>query len=145
MRIVENKQTWKGFFTYLHGYEIIDTYIKVAFQMDLTFNDNSFTGTSTDSESENIFIEPILVKGFIENDIISFVINYPHHYYKDEDGNIKLDKDSQHPNIEYLGYYDEHEKKYSGTWEMIISIEKISEDDLIEEVVNGEFEIYREK
>ena len=145
MRIVDNNQIWKGFFTYLHGYEIIDAYIKVAFQMDLTFNGNSFTGTSTDSESENIFIEPIIVKGFIENDIISFVINYPYHYYKDEDGNIKLDKNSQHPNIEYLGYYDESEKKYSGTWEMILSVEIISEDDQIEEVANGEFEIYREK
>lgn len=145
MRIVDDKQRWKGFFTYLHGYEIIDTYIKVTFQMDLTFNGNSFTGTSTDSESKNFFDEPIIVKGFIENDIISFIINYPCYYYKDEYGNIKLDKDLPHPNIEYLGYYDQNEKKYSGTWEMIISEEKISEDEYIEEVVNGEFEIYREK
>ena len=145
MRIVDNKQTWKGFFTYLQGYEIIDTYIKVSFHLNLTFTGNSFTGTSTDSESANIFVEPIIVKGFIENDIISFVINYPHHYYKDEDGNIKMNKDLQHPNIEYLGFYDQSEKKYSGTWEMIIYEEKISDDDYIENVANGEFEIYREK
>lgn len=145
MKIVDNKQTWKGFFTYLNGYEIIDSYIKVEFQMDLTFNDNSFTGTSTDSESENIFLEPTIVKGFIDKDIISFVINYPCYYYKDENGNLKLDENLQHPNIEYLGFYDETEKKYSGTWEMIISEEKISEDHYIEEVANGEFEIYREK
>lgn len=140
MKIVDNKQTWKGFFTYLNGYEIMDSYIKVEFKMDLIFNDNSFKGTSTDSESENIFVEPIIVKGFIDKDIISFVINYPCYYYKDEDGNLKLDKNLQHPNIEYLGFYDDTEKKYSGTWEMIIS-----EDGYIEEVANGEFEIYREK
>ena len=145
MRIVDNKQTWKGFFTYKHDYEIIDTYINVKFQMDLIFDGNSFTGTSTDSESENIFEEPIIVKGFIENDLISFVKNYPYYYYKDEDGNIKLDKDLQHPKIEYLGYYDESEKKYSGTWQMKISEKKISEDDYIEELADGEFEIYREK
>ena len=145
MKIVDNKQTWKGFFTYLDGYEIIDSYIKVEFQMDLTFNDNSFSGTSTDSESENIFVDPILVKGFIDEYMISFVINYPCYYYKDEDGTIKLDKNSQHPNIEYLGFYDQIEKKYSGTWEMIISEEIISEDVYMEEVANGEFEIYREK
>lgn len=145
MEIVENKQIWKGFFTYLHSYEIIDSYIKVEFQMDLAFSGNSFTGTSTDSESENIFVEPIIVKGFIDKDIISFVINYPCYYYKDEDGHIMLDKNLQHPNIEYLGFYDEIEKKYSGTWEMIISEEAISEDEYIEEVANGEFEIYREK
>ncbi|WP_433830760.1 hypothetical protein [Flavobacterium anhuiense] len=145
MKIVDNKQTWKGFFTYLEGYEIIDSYIKVEFEMDLTFDDNSFSGTSTNSESENIFVEPILVKGFIDDDMISFVINYPCYYYKDEDGTIKLDKNLQHPNIEYLGFYDQIEKKYSGTWEMIISEEIISADVYMEEVANGEFEIYREK
>lgn len=143
MKIVDNKQTWKGFFTYLEGYEIIDAYIKVDFQMDLTFDGNSFTGTSIDSESENIFVEPILVRGFIENNIISFVKNYPCYYYKDEDGNIKLDKDFSHPDIDYLGHYDQSENKYSGTWEMIIFEEKISESNFIEEVANGEFEIYR--
>lgn len=145
MRIVDDKQTWKGFFTYLHTYDLFDTYIEVAFRMDLTFNGNSFIGTSIDSESENIFMESIMVKGFIDNDIISFVKNYPYYYYKDEDGNIIVDKDLEHPNIEYLGFYDQTEKKYSGTWEMIVSEEKISEDDYREEVLSGEFEICREK
>lgn len=145
MRIVDDKQTWKGFFTYLHTYDLFDTYIEVAFRMDLTFNGNSFIGTSIDSESENIFMESIMVKGFIDNDIISFVKNYPYYYYKDEDGNIIVDKDLEHPNIEYLGFYDQTEKKYAGTWEMIVSEEKISEDDYREEVVSGEFEICREK
>jgi hypothetical protein len=145
MRIVDNEQIWKGFFSYLQGYEIIDSYIKVPFKMNLTFNGDTFTGTTIDSESENIFTEPIKVKGFIENDKISFVVNYPYSYFKDENGEILVDKSLKHPNIEYLGYYDELEKKYSGTWEMVIYEEKITEDEYIEEIVNGEFEIYREK
>lgn len=145
MRIVDNEQIWKGFFSYLEGYEIIDSYVKVPFKMNLTFNGNSFTGTTIDSESENIFTEPIKVKGFIENDKISFIVNYPYFYFKDENGEILVDKNLKHPNIEYLGFYDEMEKKFSGTWEMIIYEEKITEDEYIEEVANGEFEIYREK
>ena len=145
MKIVDDKQTWKGQFTYLQGYEIIDHYVKVLFKMDLIFNGNSFTGTSTDTESKNIFKEPIKVKGFIDNDKISFVINYPYNYYKDEDGKIMIDKNLRHPDIEYLGFYDQNEKKYSGTWQMINYEEKISEDEYLEEVANGEFEIYRER
>lgn len=145
MKIINNTQIWKGFFTYLQGYDAIDNYIKVGFEMELNFDGDSFTGTSLDSESENIFQEPVIVKGFIENDIISFVKNYPYHYYKDEDGIITVDQNLSHPDIEYLGYYDDSENKFSGTWEMIISQEKISEDEYLEEVVNGEFEIYREK
>jgi hypothetical protein len=145
MRIVDNEQIWKGFFSYLQGYEIIDSYIKVPFKMNLTFNGNSFVGTTIDSESENIFTEPIKVKGFIENDKISFIVNYPYFYFKDENGQILVDKNLKHPNIEYLGFYDEMEKKFSGTWEMIIYEEKIMENEYIEEVANGEFEIYREK
>lgn len=145
MRIVDNEQIWKGFFSYLQGYEILDSYIKVPFKMNLTFNGNSFVGTTIDSESENIFTEPIKVKGFIENDKISFIVNYPYFYFKDENGQILVDKNLKHPNIEYLGFYDEMEKKFSGTWEMIIYEEKITENEYIEEVASGEFEIYREK
>ena len=145
MRIVDNEQIWKGFFSYLQGYEIIDSYIKVPFKMNLTFNGDTFIGTTIDSESENIFTEPIMVKGFIENNKISFIVNYPYYYFKDENGKILVDKMLKHPNIEYLGFYDEMEKKFSGTWEMIIYEEKITEDEYIEEVANGEFEMYREK
>ncbi|MDP5200891.1 hypothetical protein [Flavobacterium sp. DG2-3] len=145
MKIVDNEQTWKGSFSYLEGYDIIDSYINVSFKMNLTFDGDSFVGTTIDSESENIITEPILVKGFIENDQISFVVNYPYHYYKDENDEILVDKNLSHPNIEYLGFYDQAEKKFFGTWEMIISTEKITEEEYIEEVASGGFEIYRDK
>ena len=145
MQIVNHQQTWKGFFAYLEGFEAIDEYTTVEFTMEVTFNGNSFTGTATDTESENVFKEPALVKGFIEDDKISFVKNYPCYYYKDENGKIALDESLSHPNIEYLGFYDESEKKFLGTWEMIVDEEKISEDQYLEEVISGDFEIQRIK
>lgn len=145
MRIIDNEQIWRGSFSYLEGYDVMDSYITVSFKMNLTFDGNSFTGTTVDSESENIITDPILVKGFIENDKISFIVNYPYYYYKDENDKILVDKNLSHPNIEYLGFYDEIEKKFSGTWEMIISEEKITEDEYAEEVASGGFEIYRER
>ncbi len=144
MNIAHDKQTWKGFFTYQDGYELIDQYIEVAFTMELTFNDNSFTGISTDSESENVFDKPATVKGFIDENKISFVKNYPCSYYKDENGKIILDRDSKHPDIHYLGFFDKDKKNISGTWEMTIYEEKHL-DDYLEDVATGEFEIRRVK
>lgn len=142
MKIAHNKQTWKGFFTYQDGYESIDQYIEVAFTMELTFNENSFVGISSDSESENAFDEPATVRGFIEEDKISFVLNYPCSYYKDENGKIVLDRNSKHPDIQYLGFFDEDKKSISGTWEMTVYEEKYL-DDYLEEIANGEFEMGR--
>ena len=145
MKIIDSEQIWKGSFSYLEGDDVFDSYIEVSFKMSLTFDGDSFIGTRTDSESESIITEPILVKGFIENDKISFVVNYPYYYYKDENDKILVDKNLSHPNIEYLGYYDQIEKKFSGTWEMIINEEKITEEEYLEEIIGGEFEIFREK
>jgi hypothetical protein len=144
MFIKNSKQIWEGFFTYNEGYDISDQNIEVAFKMELIFNKDSFIGFSTDSESENIFKKPSSVKGFIEDEKISFVINYPCFYYKDETGNIFLDKKNKHPEIYYLGFWDNDKKCYSGTWTMTVDEEKYF-DDYIEEILNGEFEIRRIK
>lgn len=144
MKLTENKQIWEGYFTYEDGYEVIDQYIDVKFRMELIFNDNSFVGTSTDSESEGFFDKPIYVKGFILDNKISFVVNYPYLYYKNEDGKIITDKKSKHPEIRYFGIYDEITKKYFGTWEMTMYEEEYL-GDYIEEIANGEFEIKRVK
>jgi hypothetical protein len=145
MKIVDHNQTWKGFYTYSYDDGYTNQDVEVTFIMELTFNDNSFEGISNNTETENLFTEPTLVKGFIQDNIISFTLNYPCVYYKDENGNIQLDEDSQNHIVEYFGYYDEDEKKFSGTWEIIVSEEKISEDDYIQEVAYGEFEIQRIK
>lgn len=144
MKLTENKQIWEGYFTYEDGYEVIDQYIDVKFRMELIFNDNSFFGTTTDSESEDFFDKPINVKGFILDNKISLVVNYPYLYYKNEDGKIIIDKKSKHPEIRYFGIYDEITKKYFGTWEMTMYEEEYL-GDYIEEIANGEFEIKRVK
>lgn len=144
MKIIENIQLWKGHFIYQEGYEAIDQYIEVPFSMKLTFNGDSFTGESTDSESETIFDKPATVKGFIEDNTISFVLNYSCAYFKDEDGKIFLDKKAKHPEIRYFGIFDKDSKGYTGMWEMTVHEEKYLED-YIEEIANGTFEMRRMK
>lgn len=144
MKIVNHIQLWKGYFTYQDGYEPIDQYIEVPFSLKLTFNGTSFTGESTDAESETVFNKPATVKGFIEDNTISFVLNYPCAYFKDEDGKIFLDKKVKHPEIRYFGILNEDNKGYTGMWEMTVYVEKYF-DDYLEEVANGAFEMRRMK
>ena len=147
MKIAHSKQVWKGIFTYQDGYEDIDQYIEVDFTMILNFTEDTFIGTSTDSESEKAFNKPALVKGFIDGDKISFVLKYPCSYFKDENGKIVLDENSEHPDIHYLGYFDEDKKSVSGTWEMTIYSEPYYDginEGFLDEILNGTFEIRRE-
>jgi len=143
MNIIHNKQIWKGTFTYNEGYDEIDQYIVVNFKMELVFNANSFVGTSTDSESENLFDQPIKVKGFIDDEKISFTLNYPFNYYKDENGIIILNKEIKHPEIHYLGFWEDDKRSISGTWEMTTNEEKYL-DGYLEEFTTGEFEMRRQ-
>jgi len=140
MKTIHLKQKWKGLFTYLEGYETIEQYKEVAFTMEITLTENSFIGTSTDSESKNAFDKPATVKGFIEDDKISFVMKYPCAYSKGENGEIVLDKSSKHPEIHYLGFFNEDKASVNGNWEMTIYEEKYS-DGYLEEILNGEFEM----
>ena len=141
MKTIHKKQNWKGYFTYLEGYDTIEQYKQVEFTLELTFNDkNSFIGFSTDVESKNAFNKPASVKGFIENDQISFVVKYPCLYYKDQKGNIILDESSEHPDIHYLGFFDDENNIVNGNWEMTVYEEKYA-DGYLEEILNGEFQM----
>ena len=140
MKTVQLNQIWKGFFTYLIGYDTIEQYKQVEFTMEITITENSFVGISTDSESRKAFDKPATVKGFIENDTISFVMKYPCLYFKDERGEIILDQSSEHPDIHYLGFFDYKKLIVHGNWEMIVYEEKYS-DGYLEEILNGEFEM----
>jgi len=142
MEIAHNKQTWKGFFTYYEGYEPFKKCIQVDFDMQISFDEDSFTGICSDSESKHIFEKPADVKGFIDEEKISFIKNYPCLYYKDEDGKIMLDRELKHPEIHYLGYFNENKRNISGTWEMVV-YERKHLDYYLEEVISGEFEMKR--
>lgn len=140
MKAIHIKQNWKGFFSYLEGYDTIEQYRRAEFTMEITLMENVFVGISTDSESKHAFEKPATVKGFIEDDKISFIMKYPCLYYKDNTGKIIIDRSSEHPDIHYLGFFEENKSSVVGNWEMTIYEEK-HVDGYLEEILNGEFEM----
>ncbi|AXT49495.1 hypothetical protein D1818_01165 [Aquimarina sp. BL5] len=142
MELVDKKQKWKGQFTYLDGYNTLDQYREVDFMMEIDVNNSSFVGISRDSESKELFDKPASVKGFFDNDMISFVLKYPYSYYRDDHGTLVVEKEYEHPDIQYIGFYDEDLKEYKGNWEIVVDQEAYGTDNLLE-VVNGGFELRR--
>lgn len=140
MKVIRLTQNWKGFFTYLDGYDGLDQYKDVDFSMELELNDKSFIGLSTDVESKDFFDKPATVKGFFDDEKISFVLKYPCAYYKNENGEIILDRNSEHPDIHYLGFFSDDKKFVSGNWEMTIYQEEYL-DGYINDVLRGSFEM----
>jgi hypothetical protein len=58
------------------------------------------------------------VNGFIEDDLISFIKQYPAYYSVNENDEVLIDRDQKHPTIHYYGTYDENASTLSGTWEI---------------------------
>ena len=142
MKLVNTKQTWQGIFTHEEGYSDIEQYYEIPFTMEIEINEGSFIGTSTDEESKDLFDQPAKVTGFFEDDMVSFVLKYPHSYYRDDQGNICTEEEYEHPDIQYLGFYDEDLKCYAGNWEMVVDQVAFGSS-FLEEVANGSFEMRR--
>ncbi len=142
MKIIHKSEIWKGHFTYLDGYDE-DMYRSVEFTVEINIEDSVFTGYSWDEESRSSFNSPAKIKGFFDGDTVSFVMSYPCLYYKNENGQIELDKSKKHPEIHYYGRLSQDGKKISGEWEMT---EYISEtiDGLIESFSTGSFMIEKQ-
>ncbi|WP_298755017.1 hypothetical protein [uncultured Psychroserpens sp.] len=142
MKMNDVKQEWKGFFSYMEGYDAIEQYKKVSFTMEIIIIDNIFEGISIDSESENAFNEPATVKGFIDEAKMSFIMKYPCAYFKDNHGKMILDHSTKHPDIHYLGFFDDTKTQITGNWEMTVYEERYGYD-YLEDVLNGDFEMRR--
>ncbi len=140
MKTIHKKQYWKGTFTYQEGYELDNQIKEVEFTMEIEFVENSFTGISTDNESKSSFDKPAIVRGFADDDKISFVMKYPCAYFIDENGGVIIDPNSEHPDIHYLGFFEDDKLSVRGNWEMTISEQRYGYD-YLEEILNGSFEM----
>jgi hypothetical protein len=109
---------WKGSFTYGEGYGS-RTGKAVEFTLELKEADGEFTGFSVDAESKDYMSEPVLIAGFLEEEMISFTKQYPYFFYATEQGELVVNKDKFHPEVIFNGEFNEAEAKYEGDWEIL--------------------------
>ena len=110
------QRIWKGNYCYLNeeGNEID------PFDFEITANliASSFEGTAIEGEFSKVSEEPIYVKGFFDNDVISFVKTYPFGWDVDQGGEVQLHLDKPGHDVTYFGRLNPETLFWEGEWEI---------------------------
>lgn len=114
----------------------------VAFKMEVELDDNlNFSGTIWEAEFSSLTEEIPTVKGYIEEDHISFVLNYPLFYACDEKGQVYIDASKEGHEVIYDGYWNNVSKEWVGEWEVEGQTVLEGTGDIFTEVFIGTFEM----
>lgn len=114
----------------------------VAFKMEVELDDNlNFSGTIWEAEFSSLTEEMPTVKGYIEEDHISFVLNYPLFYARDEKGQVYIYASKEGHEVIYDGYWNNVSKEWVGEWEVEGQTVLEGTGDIFTEVFIGTFEM----
>ncbi len=116
---------WKG--TYIYVSEDGTEGKSKSFDMILREEeDDEFAGEIVDTSENSQNTEVAKVNGFIMEDTLSFVKQYPYLFFYNEKGELQIDKSKPHPEIHYHGEIKENE--IAGEWDMEIGTKQFYGD-----------------
>lgn len=127
----------------IHGNEI-----PFPFKMDVILDKRlNFTGTVWAEEFSGLSGKQLSVRGFINDEHISFVKKYPFVYEYDEEGKPFIDESRNGHEVIYDGYWNEPSQKWVGEWEVEGETQtKFFTNEIIEtKVFVGKFEMSVQK
>jgi hypothetical protein len=105
---------FEGYFSYNAGKS---NEIRVAFLVEALEQNGSFEGIASDTDTEKLFEKgTIKIKGFVEEELISFVKTYPGDYILNEDNQAEAVDSVKPHQVEYLGNWIAEEEKYVGKY-----------------------------
>jgi hypothetical protein len=107
-------------------------------EMDEKFN---FAGQVQEEEFTGVSGKELTVRGFIDNDHISFVKQYPCAYEYDGFGNIIIDESRRGHEVIYDGYWDDESGSWVGEWEVEGETEVLQSDKITTRIYLGSFEM----
>lgn len=110
---------WKGYYEYGDGYVLPQFGEKVTIFVNLQGNNDSFIGTVEEETSEHSIPLKATIKGFSQNDFISFVKTYPKIPRLKEIGSTEVIYDSGCLEIEHDGIIDSKHNAIYGSWTII--------------------------
>jgi hypothetical protein len=110
------KQTWTGYYTYGEGHPDAGKELTVPFTIEWELENGIINGNCIDDETKTLFSRPATIRGFIEDDMISCIKQYPTAWSKDENGTAYIIDEKPAPEIHYSGVWAADH--YEGEWEM---------------------------
>lgn len=137
--MAETAQIWKGKFSYNpEEYGIVED---VSFELYVQLKDGKFNGVVYDDEFRELCDILPKVKGFIDENHISFVITYPIAYSVDENEVVSIDPTKKGHDVSYDGYYTDNLGKWIGKWEILAKRIKEGKDDYYQHYSAGGWEM----
>src|ERR1700750_254355 len=112
MKKINLTGTWSGYYEYGESYARSLRGVRKEFVLNLKETNGELSGECIDISEDyrnNLKAE---IKGFISENIISFVKQYPYYHFTNKEGKTEIDYNKNHPEIEYTGYYDEQSNKF---------------------------------
>ena len=110
---------WEGYYEYGAGYTLPHFGQRVKMTAFIEGNSDSFTGTIEEEQSDFSVNYPSTIKGFCEEDFISFVKTYPVYPVLDVEGQTSLIKEEGNLEVHYEGFLDFENKALYGTWTIV--------------------------
>jgi hypothetical protein len=118
--------------------------MELFFSIEIKQEDESFTGIAKDIKGIGCNPDVAMVKGFVDENNISFTKEYLSTVIIDENGNEILQKGVLSPEISYTGVYDAASGSCEGEWEMYINSIKTTTG-WIEDLLGGTWKMTRKK
>jgi hypothetical protein len=115
------KKNWIGEYGYSFDEESENFF---SFEIFADFSDGSFKGTVFEAEFSGFTGDLVAIKGYIEEDFISFVKTYPYYYASNEKGELVVDKQMKGHEVVYEGYFNTETGEWNGEWEILINEEE---------------------
>lgn len=78
--------------------------------------DNGFSGRVWEEDFYGLSRAFLSVKGFIQDNVISFVLTYPFGFFRDENDKSYIDENEPGHDVVYEGYWEEETDSWKGTW-----------------------------
>jgi hypothetical protein len=109
-------EKWQGQYFYGHPYSDKVRSQAVAFSLAWFLDDGALLGTCTDAATAGLFACPVPIRGFIHDDFISFVKQYPCQCTVDAQGQHRLHPELRGDEIHYTGTYADGQ--WAGEWQI---------------------------
>jgi len=117
--------------------------IPFGFRMEVELDEKwNFHGIVWEDEFSGITEKHLTVKGFIDEDHISFVKQYPCAYEFDHEGNSIVDESRRGHSVIYDGYLDEESGIWTGEWEIEGETQLLPLGGIETEIFLGRFEMH---
>lgn len=109
---------WTGAYTYGPHFDREVREKPVPFTLEFIETDGLMAGFFVDSNLVEIFDEPLILSGSVEEIFISFTKQFPHYIRIDKSGQIFQDPAREGVPVHFLGTYDENNEVFFGMWEL---------------------------